>query len=158
MEKITSTLLMACALLLSVSCKKHSDTTPFQTTGISAPLITGTYTAVKIEGSNINNATDWADITKAGVREQLTIRPDNTFISATSNSATGATATPITGTWSLSADGNTLSYVGIQDYTIAALTTSSLVTVLKGPNKLAGTNGTVYTYYRFTYTRQQPYF
>src|SRR5476651_941077 len=133
MKKITTALFMACALMLCIGCKKNTYVPP--ATSANALLIVATYTAVKIEGSNINNATDWADITQAGAREVLTIKSDQTFISATSNPTTGATATPIIGKWYLSTDGNTLSYIGVQDYTIAELTSTRMVMVLKGPNK-----------------------
>jgi len=150
MKKLFTPLTIACIVFLFAGCSKSSDNT--STPSANSKLIVGTYTATKVETSTTNNGSDWKDYTPVStVRETLIIKADNTFSTVNSNAVlTGPTTN---GTWALSADGNTLTYVGIQSYIIVTLTSTSMVMTLTGPNKLFTVDQTQYPYYRFTYTR-----
>ena len=135
---------------LGFGCGKADNISPH------AQLIAATYTATKVEMSQTNNGTGWVDITRIGVREVLTIEDKKSFTTAWQTVSTGIIADPISGTWTLSADGNTISFLtffGTQDYTITALTATDMVVTLKGPNKLTPLDSAIYPYYRITYTR-----
>lgn len=143
---------VACVAILFAGCSKNSDSGA--AASANSKLIVATYTGTKVEVSNTNNGTDWHEITPVStVRETLMIKADGTFSTVMSNPTTGVTGITTNGTWSLSADGNTLNYTGIQSYTIQSLTSTSMVTFLVGPNKFFTVDQTQYGYFRFTYTR-----
>ena len=152
MKHIAICLSLVSVMLFSVSCGKDNAVSP--NSDAHAQLIAATYTQEKIEGSH--DGVKWMDYTLVGTREVLSLKPQNSYSSATLVLSTGAMYDVVNGAWALSKDGNTLALSRgpfNQTYTIISLTPTTLVLSFQGGNINTPASSAYYPQNRVTYKR-----
>jgi hypothetical protein len=157
MRNTATYLAIVCAMLFLGGCKGEV-VLPNSNFEANNALIVAKYTITKKESST--DKVTWYDYTNITARrEVLTLKSDKTYDSSLLDVLTGAVIPNMTGTWSLSNDGNTLTLksdklVNTQDNTIISLTPTTLVFLHAGIHLNNPYSSFYSEHNRLTYTRQ----
>ncbi len=151
MKNITACLAIVCAMIFLAACKSEN-------VAPNDALIAGKYTVTKKEVSS-DNVTWYDHTTHIASREVLTLKSDKTYDSSWLDTISGTVTPNITGKWSLSNNGNTLTlkangWSEAQDITINSLTATTLVTSHTGFYVNYPQSSFFSEYNRYTYKRQ----